>query len=521
MRPFIKLLILLLLPFYVTAQNIPVKVTKSEVFKEKSSESKIELVESDGKDGLLIIRSFTKIDIMLGTSKKGYYFEHYDSAMKLINEYEYSLDAKQTVKFSSILGMITHNDQLHVIDFKYSKEDKAYICSAWTSKIGDFNFSPKELFRVKSEELKQGSNYSIGGFFFGANYKSAIKMILNDEKNAFAISINIDEEKNKTQKLFLFDNLLNKKIEHTYKRDISAKDFRLQNMEVSKDGKAIYLLGKIAYSKNKKTKEEARTEFELSRITNDEEKSVVLDTDAISLLSIKFSYFDDKLVCVGFYSESDKVDFKGVAYFELDPLSLQINKSKLNPFSDQFIIDKFGKSKDKNVGAMNIKKLQFTSNKELIINAEESYSITYTKSSGGSTSMNYYNDIILAKLDQNGEMLWARNINKKSKTSGINDTSFLSYVSILKNNDTYIFVNSAGKINKLSNNRIEFELNSFNDANLNLIKTDANGNISYQEILNDKDLEVPIMVRNGQISDGSMYFMGRKGSKKQLFKITL
>lgn len=518
MRNFFKLLILIVLPIYVTAQNIPVKITKSEVFKEKNYETKILLVESDGKDGLLIIRSFTKLDLMAGT-KDGYYFEHYDSAMKLINEYEYTLDNSQSVKFSSVLGMITHNDQLHIIDFKYSKEDKAYICSAYTSKIDDFKFLPKELFRIKSEELKQGSNYSVGGFFFGTNYKSGVKMFTNDEKNAFAISINIDEEKTKTQKLFLFDNALNKKIEHVYKRDFNTKAFKLQNMEVSKDGNVIYLLGKISYEKNKKTKEEAKTEFELSRITNNDEKSVVLGTEAISLLSMKFSNLDDKLVCVGFYSESDKVDFKGVAYFELDPVSLKINNNKLNPFTNQFIIDKFGKSKDKNVGAINIKNLQFTSDKEIIINAEEQFTVTIRRSSGGYSYTDFFNDIILVKLDQNGETLWARNINKKSKTSG--DTSYLSYVSILKDNETYILVNSADKINKISNNRIEFELNSLNKANLNVIKTDKNGNITYQEILNDKDIEVPIMVANGKILDGSVYFMGRKGNKKQLFKITL
>ena len=43
----------------------------------------------------------------------------------------------------------------------------------------------------------------------------------------------------------------------------------------------------------------------------------------------------------------------------------------------------------------------------------------------------------------------------------------------------------------------------------------------FQEILDDKDNEVPFMVSNGAISKNSIFFIGRKGKKKQLLKVML
>jgi hypothetical protein len=73
----------------------------------------------------------------------------------------------------------------------------------------------------------------------------------------------------------------------------------------------------------------------------------------------------------------------------------------------------------------------------------------------------------------------------------------------------------------LSNDRIQFGQTSTKRSNLNVIRITPDGNFSFQEILDDKANEVPFMVSDGALSKNSVYFIGRKGKKKQLLKITL
>lgn len=148
---------------------------------------------------------------------------------------------------------------------------------------------------------------------------------------------------------------MNKKIEHTFKREIKDKKFIYENMDVSKDGNALYLLGKVFTDESKKKKEGGKYQFELTRITNDSEKTQVFDTDEHFSNSLKTIIFEDRLTCVGFYSDRKDSRFKGISYFELDPTTLSIKKSKFNPFTEQFMIDKYGKNKDKELKNLSFK----------------------------------------------------------------------------------------------------------------------------------------------------------------------
>lgn len=85
----------------------------------------------------------------------------------------------------------------------------------------------------------------------------------------------------------------------------------------------------------------------------------------------------------------------------------------------------------------------------------------------------------------------------------------------------YLFINCGEKVKKLSNNRIGFVQASRKRANLNGIRIDENGDFDYQELVDDKVGEVPFMVSNGFATKKSVYFIGAKGKKKRLLKVTL
>ena len=82
-------------------------------------------------------------------------------------------------------------------------------------------------------------------------------------------------------------------------------------------------------------------------------------------------------------------------------------------------------------------------------------------------------------------------------------------------------MNGAEKTKDLGDGRFEFKDVSKNKSNLNLIQIQNNGDLEYQKILDDEENEVPFMVSKGIISGDSVFFLGRKGTKKQLLKVTL
>ncbi|MES2544479.1 MAG: hypothetical protein V4548_06315 [Bacteroidota bacterium] len=502
------------------AQDIPVQITKSELFKDEYKYSNIELVEDDGNGGVLIIRSYKGGFFSSGL---GYYFEHYDSNLKLIKEYEYQAKQKKGDKktFGYILGIVMNGQEINMIEYVYDKKGKAYICNSSTSNINDFNFTTKELFRVSSEEIQKGGSYG------SADSDTGASMIINEDKSAFAITLDIKDKKSETHKLYLFDKALNKKIEHVFKRDIKDKKFIYENIDVSKDGNTLYLLGKTFTKEAKSKKDGGRYQYELTRITNSESKTQIFDTDDHYAASLKTIVFQDRLTCVGFYSDRNDSRYKGVSYFELDPKTLDIKKTKFNAFSDQFLMDKYGKEdvkeKKKELRNLSLKRTIITANNEIIINAEEFYITTHTTYSpqGGSrtTYVYHYDDIVSVKLSVSGDIAWARNLNKRQDSSAPNP--FFSFTSTAKGNDAYFFINAGEKVKKLRKDRIQFGETSAKRSNLNVIRINQVGDFDYREILDDKENEVPFMVARGELCGNSVYILGQKGKKKQILKITL
>lgn len=493
------------------AQEISFTILKSDVFKDEYKHSTIMSVEDDGFGGLIIVRSFMG-GVFSGNF--GYYFEHYDAQMKLVKEFEY--DSKR----SGVMGIIVNEDKVNIIDFTYVKEQKAFVCNSNTASIKDFNFVKKELFTLPSEEVNGFSFWGIGSSYDG---DTGAQMIVNEDKSAFSIIVDISNKNQETHKLYLYDAKLNQKFTHEFKRDIKDKKFRYENIDVSKDGNTLYLLGKAYTTEKKKKKDGGRYQYELSRITKDGIITQAFDTEEHYSGSLKTIVFNDRITCVGFYSDRNDSRYKGLSYFELELETLEIKKSKFDPFTEQFMIDKYGKDKDKELKNLSFRGISVTSSGEIVFNAEEYYVITnyvYSPNGGSYTSTTYhFDDIVSAKLSTQGDLIWARNINKRQATSG--DDSYISYTSTIKGDDTFFFINTGEKVKKLSNDRIQFGQTSARHSNLNIIRIKPNGDFDYQEILDDKDNEVPFMVSYGAKTGNAVCFIGRKGKKKQLLKVTL
>ncbi|MFC6877303.1 hypothetical protein [Flavobacterium myungsuense] len=392
MKRITYLLFFAFLSTFSFTQNIPFKIQKSEIFKDEFKESNIVLSEVDENGGVLIVRTYKGSGI---SSNAGYYFEHYDSNLNLINEFDFQLTHTSSQKYAVTFGVFKTKNAIRIIEMYYDVIEKSYICMANSISKIDFKEEKKELFRLTRDEIKQYGSFSLSNLSKDKNDKklasetngyftdtsNGIAIIANE--NVFSIAIDfMSIDNSETLKLFLFDDNLNKKMEHLYKKQIKDSNHVFQNIDLAKDNNSVYLLSK-SYSEDVKNKDDGgKYQFEITKFTQNKEETKSFDIKNHFIGSLKSIVFNKKIVCIGFYSDSKENKFKGVSYFEIDPNNLEINLSKFNPFTEQFIIDKYGTVKDKELVDLNFKNILITPENDIILNAEESYA-TSSASGGG------------------------------------------------------------------------------------------------------------------------------------------
>jgi hypothetical protein len=552
MRKLYVYLIFALLSSQLFCQNIPFKLERSEEFKDDIKKSNIVLTETNESGNTLIVRSYNDNGL---SNYSGFYIEHIDSNLKIQKTFDFEMKHPNYQKNNIVLGIYSLENEVKIIEFYYDLKDKSYVCQA-NIITDDFQISKKELFRIPKEKMKETGTISIEKEFFNrtkGNWTndnsgeiksendisknssffefswegkseiskdqkgSDIVMTVNENKSAFAIAIDYNSENKEYVKLYLFDNELNKKIDTDFNREIKDKNYNLENIQVSPDGKAISLLAKSYLEIQKEKKEGGKYLFEITKITAESQKSQFIDTHENFVGSLKSVFHNNEIICLGFYSDIKDYRFKGICYYKLNFNSLEILQTKYNLFTEQFMVDKYGEDKDKALKFLTFKKIFFSVNNDLIFNAQEEY---LTGDTNNRTYFNY-DDIVAAKLDSEGKLLWARNINKRQAIPSYEDESFISYTSLINENFSYFFINTGEKIKKIKNDRIEFGQIRKNKSNLNVIRINVDGDFDYEEILDDENSAVTYMVSKGGIINNSVMFLGRKGTKKQLLKVNL
>ena len=534
MKNYSKTLIAVIVFFTVSSigQNIPVTINKSEIFKEEFEKSQIVLSVKDENGGAIVVRTFDSEGL---SPHNGYYFEHYDKNLKLIKELELVTDVPIFQKNKNILCLYYTQNKVFICDILFDLKEKAFVCSMTILDCNNFNQTKKELFKLTKDEVKKLGMFSLIPAYKNNEYdkflnedkKSAIKMYFNKDKTTFAILVDFNSKDSETFKLQIFDNQLNLKFDKIFIKEIDDDKFELQNLEISNDGNSMYVLGKVFTSENKEKNNGGKYQFELTTITKEQEKTVIIDVNEHYVKSLKTFVQSDKLIAIGFYSNKNDNRFKGICYFELNPDNLASQNIKFNNFTEQFNNDKYGQSKSKELKNLVLKDILILENKDIVLTAEESYVYSYGYGSGGvggiggiGGGQTYYNfsDIVCAKLAKDGNLIWARNINK-SQSATMANIPFNSYSSMNKDNDVLFFINASEDVKNLDDNRIEFIGTRKNKYNLHLLQIKDDGNFYYQKILDDEQNEVPFMVSSGIICEDSIFFLGIKGRKKQLLKV--
>ena len=489
--------------------DIPVEVKMTEVFKDKRKFTNMAFSTEDGKEGVVIGRRY----------KKGYYIEHYDKNINLVKNFDFEVDKRR----GAIEKAFISDGKLCLIEYLYNKKSKKLEYYSNISPLDKFSFKRELLLSTPLKDVKRG----FGFFGFGNDVDGDVlgDFYISKNQEYIAATLDIKNKDSETHRLFVFNNKLEKVFQTEFKRGIKDRKFRLQNIDVDERDGTVYLLGKSFPREKRKKKEGGKYQYELYKINGSKKQSLIFDSGENFVGSLTTVINDGKLLCVGFYSERNDSRYKGLAYFDVDANEMQLKNSVYSPFTKQFILDKYGKNKDKELRNISIRDIHITENNECILNAEEFFITTHFMSNpngGGSTYYIYhFRDIISTKMDTNGKLLWARNINKKQAARYY--SPYLSYTSTYYDGKSYFFINCSDKVKKLRNDRLQFKGVKTKKSNLYVITLDESGNFEYKKILDDKDSVVPFAVGRGYLNNNGedIIFQGRKGRKKQVMKLSL
>lgn len=521
----IALFVLLLFTFSSHAQEI--SIVKSEVFKDSKKRSSLEYSLEDEKGGVVTIRAFYGGLIM--PKLKGYYIQYFDAELNLIKEAEFEVDKNQ------IKNAFIKDNKLHIIEYVINKKEEEVLFNIASADLNTLQFKRKELLSLSKEQQKKYFGVYIFPFFFGnfSQYDSnhTGEVIMSSNNNFFAINFEINNKDKETHKVFVFNSNFEKVYVQQIQKDIKDKYFDYESFDINDSNGTVYFLGKSFENESRRTKKKGKTNyhFELYKVNAEGQAHVSFKNDDKFINSLEVVKTRGSLMCVGFYGKNKEEKINGVGLFNLNPTTLEMLSEKFTPFSEQFLTDKYGnsdwmKKRKKKIGIKNIdfKGVYVMDNGDIILNAEEFYTTTHTvMSSDGSLrtyTVYHFDDIMSLRMNKDGDLLWARNINKTQV--GFENSSFTS---IPVKEDTYFFINCSDRIRKLSANRISFKQTRAKKSNLYVIKINKDGDLDFKKLIDDKESKVYYRVNDGNINleTQTVILTGKRKKKSRILKLVI
>ncbi|MEM9076822.1 MAG: hypothetical protein AAGC43_07275 [Bacteroidota bacterium] len=499
---------------WVSAQKMPVSYDFGEKFGDRYRYSNLLTIDDDGAGGYILVRAYFQGLIL---KPKGYFIEHYNKDLELVEEFNYKLKGKNFVD-----GFLK-DGKLNLLFLDYNFERGQYEYWVHQSSITAFDFTRKRLLSLSSEQV----NNPVGKNYYNRNFAKGFTtaILFNKDKTGFVISTHHKKGKQNKHVIHLYDTNLNKRFEHDFSYGVEEKNYAFENVAISQDLETAYIVGKAYFKKKRFRVEERRFQYELIKVSKGGSQIQTFDDPGKYSEALYPIINKDRLVCTGFYADRKDNRYNGVAFFELNPISLNIKSKKYNPFSQQFMEDKFGREDDKVIKNLVFKSVEVSPDNEIFFNAEEYFVTNSLQSTGAGQRVRierfHHNDIVSAKLDKDGNSIWIRNINKAEVTQG--DGAYASYSSYIKDGKTYFFICTAAENPQLINNeRLIFKQGLSRNRNVFLISLDEAGKMDYEKIIDDKEARLPLMVSKPlkNIDSSNMLFYAKRGTKKQLVKVS-
>ena len=495
------------------AQDMPFAYDFGEKFDDRHRYSKLLNITEDGDNGYLLLRSYFQGLIL---KPKGYLLERYDSDLNLVEEFNYEFRDMQFID-----GYI-NNGRLNLIFFDYNLEKQRYEYWVHQSLTNVFDFTKKRILSIPAKAVEGAYEKNYYNRDFSNGFTTTL--LFDADKKGFLISTYHTEKNKSKHTLHLFDAELNKKWVRDFSNATEEKNYAFEQLTLSEDMNTVFLVGKAHFKQKRFKAKERKFQYEVVKVSA--KRTSIQEFNAPNKYpeALYPILKNGSLKCVGFYANRKDHRYNGLAYYELDPETLAISTQKFNSFSPQFMYDKFGQDQEREVKNLVFKSVDITDNDEILFNAEEYFVTSGVHRTGAGQRINvdryHYNDIVSAKLDSTGSMIWARNINKSEVTQS--DGAYASYSSYAKDGKMFFFICTAAENPRLINDeRLIFRQGLTRNRNVFVISLDENGKMGYEKIIDDQEARLPLLVAMPLIdkNDDQLLFYAKRGSKKQLVEI--
>lgn len=508
-------LILLLFTFLEGfGQEIKIDTSYSRIFRERIENTTLISTLKDPVNGIYTIRKYRQLVPSKGWTR-GYIIQFWDDDIEPKSYYNYRV----TEKSSFLAGAFINEGRLHLLEYVQNRKNKTVECYAHVSPSKDLKFEKKKLFAVDIKKFP--------GFFsflssqFDADFGGNIAFSPNGKKLLFYVDSY--SKKEERHALFTFNNALEPLWSREFSHEKKDKLFDLEEATIDDEGTAFIVARIYEDSRRKNKNGKPNYTHELFKISTDDTKITSFGDEKYFINSIQLKLTDSKVKCIGFYSNEQDYQLAGTFVEILNKSSLEHESSNFQKFTEEFLNDKYGDQKKKELRDVHIRSIQTLSNNDMLITAEEIF-IEVNFNTNATSSQTYnFDDIAIIKLSESGDMLWARNINKNQESGYLNEV--LSFSSLTKENELYLFLNGHKKMG-LTGDRTRFKSGIFGtitkgNSVLYVIKFDENGNWTYDIVQENRNPNRIFDARNGiQIDESKILLFGSKDQEKQFLTIS-
>jgi hypothetical protein len=289
--------------------------------------------------------------------------------------------------------------------------------------------------------------------------------ISNEAKYVVDYSSAYDKDKSKAENINMrvYDENMKMKWEREFEIPYTNDLFKIQKVIVDENGNT-HLLGKEYFEKVRtERKGKPNYKYHVISFLNDgktvKDNALVVDANFITDAAIGITS-DGFLVASGFYGSSSNFSIDGSYSVKINIQEQKIISTNKKPFDKDFIQNgmterekkrsdkKEEKGEDLEMPEFDLDRMVLLPDGGWMLMAEQFYITTRTYTSvgsNGSTSTRTvtvynYDDVIVVRMNPNGEIVWNAKVNKRQATSGA--TSLLSYAWTYCNGTTYLVYNS-------------------------------------------------------------------------------
>ncbi len=477
----------------LNAQSSYFKVTESEKFIDKNKSTVVEAVYTTGDNETAIARS----------SLRNLTFEIFSNDAKMIFNFEAELSRKE-----SVVGELFYDNKLKIFTV-YSPSKTERIINCHTLSINDKKYEKIELYSTTVEKKQS--------LFSGQN-KRQTNLAISQNETFFAIATDNIKKHSNSYLIHVFD-AKTLKLLYTKKYYTNTEKFFRSNDMIIDDKGTIYSLGK-EYKKGKREKKgnSANYSFVLSKINENDILTKQIDIEEEEHIEgLRIILKDGAMNLIGFYSEKNVSDIKGVTQIKVDIKSLSILARNSIALPEKVYEDLYGYRKATAKSKKELRSFYLDHFLEddfgnLYMLAEEFF-VTQTYVSNGMNGGGYwvttfhYDDILILKFNKESDLEWGRSIFKRSGKP--------SYNALIVGDKLHVLLNSGKNLKEKKDGRVKTSKKWLESTSLYDFVYDSEGNITREKIQDNKGKTryIPYL---GNYSNGKFIMFNHSRNNKQL-----